>query len=403
MSGVGGRTGKPSLALVTATLAVLVMAVTACGEGAADRTGSPGATRSPTFPAVTGVLRTVAGGGNEVREGAPALSARLCEPTDVAVDGKGNIYIAEPCGFGSSPRASTIRKVDPEGNITTVAGTGTAGFSGDGGPATEAELNHPGSIAVDQEGNLYISDFGNHRIRKVDARGIIDTVAGTGDPGWSGENGPARKAHLFNAEFGGGLALDAQGNLYVADQAFVWRIDPSGTISIVAGSGQGGHVGDGGPATAATLRGALDVAVDLEGNLYISEWDGQRVRKVDPNGTITTIAGNGQKSPPENGVPATSSGTFDPWGIAVDAAGNVFIVQHHGSIVQKIDRDGVLTTVVGIFLSTAFGQGKFNGDEGPATKMRLNEPGGLFVDEAGVLYIADTFNDRVREVRFDTP
>lgn len=356
--------------------------------------------RSPR--AVEGILKTVAGGGNEDRDGVPALSAFLCEPTDVALDEEGNVYIAEPCVFGKSARANTIRKVDPEGNITTVAGTGTAGFSGDGGPATEAELNQPFSVAVDVKGNLYISDFGNHRIRKIDTKGIISTVAGTGDPGWSGENGPARKAHLFNAEFGGGLAVDADGNLYVADEAFVWRIDPSGTITIVAGSGQGGHTGDGGPATEATLRGALDVAADLEGNLYISEWGGQRVRKVDPNGTITTIAGNGQKSPPGNGVPATSSGMFDPWGIAVDAAGNVFVVQHHGSIVQRLDRDGVLTTVVGIFLSTAFGQGKFNGDEGPATKMRLNEPGGLFVDEDGILYIADTFNGRVREVRFDT-
>jgi hypothetical protein len=180
--------------------------------------------------------------------------------------------------------------VDPHGTITTVAGTGKVGFSGDGGPATKAQLNVPIAVAVDREGNLYITDESNYRIRKVDKDGIITTFAGTGEGGYSGDGGPATSAKLIDP---GSLAFDAKRNLYVADYKSVRKIDPSGTITTVAGTGQAGFSGDGGPATEAKLT-AYDIALDREENIYISDTESNRVRKVDKDGIIHTVAGSGK-------------------------------------------------------------------------------------------------------------
>ena len=386
---------------------VLTLVVAAC-SGGSTTTPSPSAVStsteppasSPTLSPDPNFLVTVAGGGSELGDGGPATAAGFCQTTDVALDAVGNMYIADAGLVCTGPGGNTVRKVDPNGIITTIAGTGTVGFSGDGGPATVAQLDTPFGVAVDRDGNLYIADLFNYRIRKVDLAGIITTVAGTGERGFSGDGGPATAARLFatarrDRNWPGGMAFDTEGNLYVADGGAVRKIDRAGIISTVAGTGVPGFSGEGMPATQATID-AWDVAVDSNGNLYISEWHNEVIRRVDRNGVITKVAGGLQGLFGAQGVPAASVPLFDPWGIAVDAHGNLFIAEHHARTIRRVDRDGIITTVVGEWK----GLPVFNGDAGPATQIHLNDPIGLFVDAAGVLYIADTFNVRILAVRF---
>ncbi len=216
----------------------------------------------------------MAGGGSSLGDGGLATEARLSSSSGVAVDGSGNLYIAESEG-------NRIRKVDAStGIISTIAGTGREGYGGDGGPATAAQLYYPVRVALDAAGNIYIADVGNDRIRKVDAStGIISTVAGTGRQGYSGDGGPATAAQLA---FPFGVALDGAGNLYIADAANhrIRRVDAGGTITTVVGTGQGGFSGDGGPATAARLLGPIDIALDGAGSLYIADLLNHRIRRV---------------------------------------------------------------------------------------------------------------------------
>jgi sugar lactone lactonase YvrE len=375
----------PSFLSILLTLVVAACSATSSATPSlsvvSTSTGSP--TSSPTSPTVT----TVAGGGSALGDGGPATSAAFCGPVDVAVDAAGTMYIADAGIFCTAPGGNTVRRVDPNGIITTVAGTGVTGFSGDGGPATSAQLNEPHYLALDQDGNLYIADVFNYRIRRVDLQGIITTVAGTGERGFSGDGGPATAAQLFNTarpglNWPGGMAFDAAGNLYVADGGAIRKIDTSGTITTVAGTGVPGYSGDkGGAATEATID-AWDVAVDRDGNLYLSEWHNEVIRRVDRDGVITTWAGGGNGLFGAQGVPATSIPLYDPWGIAVDPDGNLFIAEHHADLIRRVGLDGIITTVAG-------------------ADHELNDPIGVFVDPAGVLYIADTFNARIGAVRFD--
>ncbi len=273
-----------------------------------------------------------------------------------------------------------------------MAGTGKPGFSGDGGPATKAKLDLPIAVAVDREGNLYISDEENYRIRKVDKEGIITTFAGTGKAGYSGDGSPATSARLTDP---GGLAFDDRGNLYLADYTSVRKIDPSGTITTVAGTGRAGFSGDGGPAAKAKLT-AYDIAFDSKGNMYIADSDNQRIRKVDKASIITTVVGSGKKGYSGDGGPATEAALRGPSGITVDGEGNLFISDHYNSAVRKVDKNGTITTFAGT------GETGFNREKGPATKVMLNELWGLVVDEdLGFLYIADLFNARIRAVRLE--
>jgi sugar lactone lactonase YvrE len=243
--------------------------------------------------------------GSFAGDGGPATAAQLWNPSDVALDQQGNLYIADH-------NNNRVRKVDQQGVITTIAGSGTAGFSGDGGPATAAQLNTespnvvtpdvggPGqtmSLAFDADGNLYITDSGNARVRKVDGKGIITTIAGTGTAGFSGDGGPAKAAQLGNLS---GLAFDAEGSLYIADapgrgfrDSRIRKIDKAGIITTFAGTGEGGFSGDGGPATAAALLAPGNITFDSQGNLYIADNGNNRIRKVDKNGIITTVVGGG--------------------------------------------------------------------------------------------------------------
>jgi sugar lactone lactonase YvrE len=338
----------------------------------------------------SGVISTAAGNGvtGYSGDGGPATSAALFQPSGVAVDAAGNLFIADSAN-------QRVRRVDPSGVISTVAGNGRFGYSGDGGPATSASLNSPYGVTVDAAGDLFIADAANLRIREVDPSGVISTVAGNGSQGYlsgySGDGAAATGAQLYRPN---GLALDAAGDLFIADSLNnrVRRVDPSGVISTVAGNGSYGFSGDGGLATNARLTSPSGVAVDAAGDLFIADTFNNRVRKVDPSGVISTVAGNGVPGYSGDGGPATSAALFQPFTVVVDGSGNLFIADSFNHRIRKVDPSGVITTVAGN------GTAGYSGDGGPATAASLNYPYSVALDAAGDLFIADYFNDRVRKV-----
>jgi uncharacterized protein (TIGR03437 family) len=334
--------------------------------------------------ATTGVLTLAAGNGTQGFSGdnGPATGAQLYLPYGLAVDVAGNLYIAE---YGNH----RIRKVS-NGVITTVAGSGptginSGGYTGDNGPATSAQLNHPSGVAVDSAGSLYIADYANQCVRKV-SNGVITTVAGNGAPGYSGDGGPATSARLW---FPKGVAVDSAGNLYIADYSnFRIRKVSNGVITTVAGNG-GGYSGDNGPAIGAGLSSPQGIVVDSAGSLYITDSYSQRIRKVS-NGVITTVAGNGTPGYSGDNGPAIGAGLNYPADVAVSAAGILYIADSNNRRIRKVS-NGVISTVAGNEDSG------FGGDNGPATNAELS-PSGVAVDSAGSLYIADAGSDRVRKV-----
>ena len=289
--------------------------------------------------------------------------------------------------------------------IDTIAGTGERDFGGDGGPAVQAQLDFPYGVAADGAGNVYIADSGNHRIRKVDATGTITTFAGSAGfrgGGLSGDGGPAVQAHL---SYPSGVAADGAGNVYIADSTNhrIRKVDPSGVITTIAGNGpsggSGSYGGDGGPAVDAQLSFPFGVVVDSAGNLYIADAGNRRIRKIDSTGTITTIAGTGEFGFSGNGGPAVEAEISNPYGVAVDGAGNLYIADYGNHRIRKVDVMGMITTFAGITgLVRRRRERGFGGDGGPAVAALLNSPAGVAVDRAGNLYIADQFNNRIRKV-----
>jgi secreted PhoX family phosphatase len=274
----------------------------------------------------------------------------------------------------------------------TYAGNGSNAFGGDGGPATSAALRYPYAVAIDTSGNLYISDGHNHRIRKVYTNGTILTVAGNGSYQFSGDNGPATSAG-FNSP--AAIAFDTSGNLYFAANfyGYVRKVDANGTITTVAGNGSYGQGGDGGLATNAEISSPFGVAFDTSGNMYISQIMFHVIRKVDANGTIATVACNGSGGYSGDGGLATSATLRKPTGIAFDTSGNLYIAEYGNNDIRKVYTNGTITTTAGKYP----GQ-QYSGDGGPATSAELNNPSGLAFDTSGNMYICDKYNSRVRIV-----
>ena len=372
------RTWRARRPLAAAVVAVL----TAAGSAVA----SPQAARA-SGPAEAGTIATVAGDGvyGFAGDGGPATSARLFHPRAIAFDASGNTYIADAMN-------GRVRRIDRTGAITTIAGNGVEGFGGDGGSALQASLNQPHGLAVDAEGNLYIADSGNHRLRRVDAHGVITTVAGNGTPGMGGDGGPASAALLKQPKT---LTIDEHGRLLMADSGNnrVRRIDlATGIITTVAGVTASGFSGDGGQATRARLDSPGGVAVTRDGTVYIADTDNERVRKITPDGVITTIAGTGTAGYGGDGGPATQATLNMPRAVAVDVAGDVYIGEEDGQRIRRIDGYGTITTIAGN------GVGGFAGEGAPAGQAQLDRLRAVNLDAAGNLWIADTFNNRVRVI-----
>ena len=341
------------------------------------------------MPFESGKIQTVVGTGQRgyAGDGSPAVDALLSEPFMCAFDPQGNLYLSEATNH-------CVRRVDREtGVITTVAGNGSEGYSGDGGPAIQATLNQPYSLQVDANGDIYIVDRFNAAIRRVDAAtGVITTVAGTGTPGYSGDGGPGNRAELREPN---DCFLDGRGGLLIADiqDQRVRRLDlKTGIITTFAGNGEKVRSGDGRPATEASLLGARAVCTDGKGNTYISEREGNGVRVVDAVGTMSTYAGTGERGYSGDGGPARSATWGAPKAIRCDRQGNLLVVDTENHAIRTIDAaTGIVTTVAG-------GRLGGEGDGAEAVAAGLDRPHGCDMDERGNLFIADSNNHRVRVV-----
>jgi sugar lactone lactonase YvrE len=381
-----------------------------------------GTSPSPVLAFTPGIISTTAGNGTAGYggDGGPAASAELNTPWGTAVDPGGNFYIADTGNsrvrvVNTQTGSITVAGVTVQpGAIATVAGNGVAGYSGDGIPATQAELNQPISLVIDGAGNLYIADSVNARIREVSTSGVIATVAGNGQAGSSGDGGPATNAEFYSPR---GVALDSSGNLYIADfsanrvravnrQSSAITIAgitiQPGTIATVAGNGTAGYSGDGGLAVQAEINGPSNLAIDSASNLYIADYYNNFIRKVSlATGTITTAAGSG--TPPYNnyfwgdGGPATKAQLWLPGGVTVDAAGDFYVVDTNNNRIRIVSAaTGIINTLAGSGpVPNDYG---YAGDGGPATSALLNFPMGTAIDSKGNFYIADRFNNRIREV-----
>jgi PKD repeat protein len=330
------------------------------------------------------------GSGGYSGDGGQATAGELFYPYDVVFDALGNLYIAD---YGNN----CVRKVTPSGIISTVAGVdssgvGLAGFSGDGGQATAAKLHNPEAVTVDANGNLFIADAANYRIRKINSLGIISTFAGNGTSVYSGDGGQATGAGLVPAE----MIFDQNGNMYVADDGNhqrVRKIDSAGIISTIAGGGTSG-LGDGGQATAAQLSIPSDLVFDAAGNLYIADFGSYLIRKVNTTGIISTVAGNGTQGYIGDGGQATAAELNTPSGLAFDAMGNLYIADWFINTIRKVNSLGIISTLAG----NGSASGGYSGDGGLSTAAELNSPQGITLDTLGNLYIADQWNSVIRKI-----
>ncbi len=334
------------------------------------------------------IITTIAGTGIAgcTGDGGPATIATLDYHNGVAVDGAGNVYLA-------TPGCASIRKVSTSGIITTIAGGTSIGFGGDGGPATAARLFEPWSLASDSIGNIYIADYGNSRIRKVNTAGIINTIAGVGGvSGFYGDNGPATASTVIDPE---GVAVDGIGNVYITEAGNhrIRKVNSAGIITTIAGNGTLGYTGDGGPATAAQISLPLGICLDGPGNVYFTDGNNNCVRKISTSGIITTIAGTGTAGYSGDGGPAILAKLNAPWGVFADASeGNVYI--NDNNRLRKIDGAGIITTIAGT------GTAGFSGDGGPAIAAQFSGNSGLARDCGGNFYIGDWANNRTRKITY---
>lgn len=358
-----------------------------------------------SFETVSGkrldMITTIAGNGESgySGDGGSAIAASFgSQMRNIAVDASGNIFIADADN-------QRIRKVDSEGIITTVAGNGapTGGYSGEGGPAVDADISFVEDVAVDANGNLFL--VSSRRILKVDTNGIITTVVGTGEAGYSGDNGPATEAKI--GSFVDNIALDYEGNLYFGDNfisdycghSVIRKVDTNGIITTIVGNGTCGRSEDNIPANSASLLGAESITFDLLGNMYFIENVDHRIRKVDTSGVITTVVADleirpnvpgGQGYYGDNG-PAVAALINYPGDIAIGKEGALYIVDN--GVVRKVDNNGIITTIAGIQ-----GASGYSGDNGPAADAQLSSPNSVAIDEDGEIYIVDKGNRVIRKM-----
>lgn len=338
----------------------------------------------------TGTIVTVVGTGvsGQTGDGGPATAAEIVHPRGIALAPGGGFVFADAF-------AHTVRRVWPDGTITTVAGTGTAGFSGDDGPATRAELDLPHGVAFTADGTLLIADALNNRVRAVSPQGTITTVAGSGVLGFTGDGGPATEAglaapHAVTTMPGGGYLIAD------TDDQRIRLVTKDGTITTVAGSGVRGFAGDDGPARSAELDRPFAAVPTADDGLLVADTGNQRVRKVSADGTITTVAGDGVRGFGGDGGPATRAALDSPHNLAVLPDGGFLIADAGNNRVRRVWPDGTITTVAGT------GAAGFAGDAGPAASAELDQPKALAVlpDYQGYL-VADALNSRIRLVATD--
>jgi DNA-binding beta-propeller fold protein YncE len=317
------------------------------------------------------------------------LKARLSSPQGVAVDSAGNLYIADKGNH-------RIRKISANGTISTIAGTGKAGFSGDGGPATAASLKDPSGVALDARGSLLIADAGNGRVRRVSTSGVISTLVGGASERFSGDGGPSGKAGLGTPV---SVAVTPAGTLLIADGRHrrIRKADPSGIISTVAGNGGVGFCGDGGPAKSALLRYPSGMAFCGTHCLYVAERGQHRIRKIDlESGLINTVAGNGFAGFDGDGGPAIEASLYSPADVVVDRTGNLLIADTGNDRIRRVSSNGIITTVAGC------GGGCGDKEDGHALGTRFSRPSALAVDGRGNLFVADQLNHRVLRIEPQT-
>jgi sugar lactone lactonase YvrE len=336
-----------------------------------------------TFSHAVGIISSVT--GSDFSE---ARTLDFARPTAIALDRNDNLFFAVLFD-------DIVVKVNGFGDTTLIAGSGLDGYSGDGGLATEAKLSNPAGLCVDNIGNTYIADTDNHRIRKVDSNGIITTIVGTGTAGYGGDGSLAVEAKI-NSPYG--LSLDEEGNLYFADYQNhrIRKVDSKGVITTIAGTGTAGFSGDDGLAIHAQLNFPSGVKVDEDGNVFIADKFNHRIRKIGLNGIITTIAGTNTYGFNGDSGLALETELFYPSNISLDTAGNLYLSDYYNHRISKVDSNGLMSAVVGQG-SMGYSNG-FSGDGGEATNAKLAYPSDLAFDSRGNLYVADQSNDRIRMV-----
>ncbi|PQJ11929.1 hypothetical protein CJD36_009050 [Flavipsychrobacter stenotrophus] len=312
----------------------------------------------------------------------PATAASMNGPYGVAVDALGNVYFADRANH-------RVRKINTAGIITTIGGTGLPGFSGDNAPATDAQINDPNGVAVDAGGNVYVTDRANNRVRRISITGVITTVAGNGSTVFNGDGIPATDASVISPR---GVAVDAIGNIYIADQGYnrVRKVNHLGIISTIAGTGVAGFFGDNGPATNARLAGPYSIAIDGMGNVFVADVDNERIRRISPTGIIKTVAGTGTASYNGDSIAATAAHLFEPIGVAVNSTGDLFIADAWNQRVRKVTPAGVITTVAGT------GVAGFSGDGGSAVAAQFKNIYGIAINSNGNIIVSDNGNNRIR-------